>query len=115
MIAKVKCPTCNEIHDIEFEIEPSNLPDDDDWVKGIFKCLVFENPYSSKESPTQPTIKDAKTAMRALEQEFLNKIIDFETTYGITIQFIETNLTGIPSWHRDNNIRTNSVLVYGDI
>jgi len=115
MRAKVKCPKCNEIHNIEFEIEPSNLPDDDDWVQGIFKCLVFENPYGSKESSTDPTIKDAKAAMQELEKEFLNKIMDFEETYGITIQFIETNLTGIPSWNRDNSLRTNSVLVYGDI
>jgi hypothetical protein len=115
MISKVKCPKCNEIHDVEFEIEPSNLPDDDDWVQGIFKCIVFENPYGSKEVPTQPTIKDAKAAMRELEKEFLNKIIEFEGKYGLTIQYIETNLSGIPAWQRENGMRTNSVLVYGDL
>lgn len=119
MIAKVVCPKCNELHDVEIEIDlnniPANMGEDNEWTQGIFKCVVFKNPYESKEAPAEPAIKDAKAAMRELEKDFLNKIIAFEETYGITIQFIETNLTGIPSWHRDNNLRTNSVLVYGDI
>lgn len=119
MITKVICPKCNELHDVEIEIDlgnlPSNMGEDNEWTRGIFKCVVFKNPYESKEAPAEPTIKDAKTAMRALEQDFLNKIMDFEKKYGITIQYVETNLSGISMWDRGNDLRTNSVLVYGDL
>ena len=120
MISKVKCPKCNKIHDVEWKVDLSNIPNEmseaNDWSQGIFKCVVFKNPYESKDETREtPTIAEAKRAMRELERDFLNKIINFEKNYRITIQYIETNLTNIPSWKKNNESRTNSVLVYGDI
>lgn len=91
MIAKVKCPKCNEIHDVEWGVNLVNIPEEmaeeNDWSQGIFKCVAFKSPYESKEDPEiTSTIQDAKRAMRELEWDFLNKINNFEETYGITIQ-----------------------------
>ncbi|HEY3361088.1 MAG TPA: hypothetical protein VGK06_04460 [Methanosarcina sp.] len=120
MIAKTKCPKCNEVHDIEIEIDlnniPANMGEPAEWSQGIFKCVVFPDVNKSNEETQEiPTIQDARKAMKELERGFLNKITEFEGKYGITIQYIETNLSGIPAWERDNEMRTNSVLVYGDI
>ena len=120
MIAKVRCSECGKIHDAEMEIDLNNLPgnmgEDNEWCQGIFKCIVFKNLHESISCTKKtPTVEDARKAMRELEKDFLNKITAFEETYGITIQYVETNLTGIPMRQRENGMRTNSVLVYGEL
>jgi len=120
MIAKVRCSECGKIHDAEMEIDLNNLPgnmgEDNEWCQGIFKCIVFKNLHESiSDTKTSPTVEDARKAMRELERDFLNKITAFEETYGITIQYVETNLTDIPMRQRENGMRTNSVLVYGEL
>jgi hypothetical protein len=119
MIAKVKCSECGKIHDVEMEIDLNNIPEnmgeDNEWYQGIFKCVVFKNFHVSINDTKEPTIKDARAALKELEKDFLNKITAFEEAYGITIQYVETNLTGIPMWQRVNGMRTNSVLLYGDL
>lgn len=63
----------------------------------------------------EPTVNDAKKAMRKLERDFLNKIMQFENRFGITIQYIETNISDIPRRERNDRDRTNSMLVYDDL
>ncbi len=114
MIAKVRCSECGEIHDVEMEINLNNIPEnvgeDNEWCQGTFKCIVFKNLHESiSDTKTSPTVEDARMTMRELEKDFLNKITAFEETYGITIQYVETYLTGIPMWQRGNRMRTNSV------
>jgi hypothetical protein len=119
MIAKVRCSECGKIHDVEIDIDLNNHPgeilNDSEWYRCIFKCTVFENAHESINDTKEPTIKDARVALKELEKDFLNKITAFEETYGITIQYVETNLTGIPTGQRENGMRTNSVLLYGEL
>lgn len=117
-LAKIKCPICNETHDLEIDVDLKKIPDEmseaNEWRRGISECIVFKNPFEVTNENTQ-TIKDAKTAIRDLERDLLNRITDLEKTYGITIQHIDTNLTRLPVWQRDNGVRTNSVSIFGDL
>ncbi|MDD4778791.1 MAG: hypothetical protein PHV53_10960 [Fermentimonas sp.] len=118
MISKVRCQNCGQLHDVEIDITLENIGDmgsESEWTQGIFKAVIFKNVCETETIKSEPTIKDAKVAIRELEKEFLNKIIDFENKYGITIQYIETNINGIPIWNRGKQQRTNSVLIYGDL
>ena len=117
MIAKIKCPHCGKIHDLKPEIDLEKLMaecgSDGEWTNLVFKCIVFPKTHELQDG-NEP-VKDAKQALREMEKEFLNKIIDYEETYGVTIQYIETNLTGISNHERNNELRTNSILIYGDL
>lgn len=117
MIAKIKCPHCGKIHDLEPKIDLEKLLEecstDGEWTNLVFKCLVFPKTHELQDG--NELVKDAKRALKEMERMFLNMIIDYEETYGVTVQYIETNLTGIPNHERTNELRTNSILVYGDL
>lgn len=117
MIAKIKCPHCDKIFDLEPEIDLEKLLEecgsDGEWTNLVFKCMVFPRTYDPQDG--NETVIDAKRALKEIERTFLNMIIDFEETYGIPIQYIETNLSGIHRCERKDEHRTNSVIVYGDL
>ncbi len=118
MIAKTKCPFCHEIHNVRFVIDPDNFleecDDDRDYVIAIFKCLVF--PDVEHHSEEDHPVRDAKQAMEELEKDFLNKIIEFEETYGVALSGIETNISNTPAWQmRRKGLHTNSLVLYGEL
>lgn len=117
MIAKTKCPHCQQIHNVEFVINPDNFLEecasDQDYVISIFKCLVFPDVFEQKDE--NQTIKDAKAALSELERDFLNQITEFEEKFGVTVQGIETNLSKVPAWKRRKETHTNSLILYGDL
>lgn len=117
MIAKTECPFCRKIHDVRFKIDPDNFleecDDDQDYVISIFKCLVF--PDVQQPSEEDHTVGDAKHALEELEKSFLNKIVEFEETYGVTLSGIETNISNLPAWHREDQKRTNSLTLYSNL
>jgi hypothetical protein len=117
MIAKAKCQFCGKIHNVRFVIDPDNFleecSDDQDYVISIFKCLVF--PDIQQPSEEDHTVRDAKHALEELEKDFLNKIIEFEETYGVTLSGIETNISNLPAWHREKEKHTNSLTLYSDL
>lgn len=86
---------------------------DRDYVISIFKCLVF--PDVQQHSEEDHRVRDAKYALEALEKDFLNKIVEFEETYGVTLSGIETNISNKPTWEREKEKHTNSLILYSDL
>jgi len=117
MIAKARCQFCGKIHNVKFVIDPDNFleecNDDQDYVISIFKCLVF--PDVQQPSEEDHTVRDAKHALEELEKDFLNKIIEFEETFGVTLSGIETNISNKPAWQRVKEKHTNSLVLYSDL
>lgn len=117
MIAKVRCPFCGKIQNEKIVIDLDNFleecDDDQDYVISIFKCLVF--PDVQHPSEEDHTVRDAKYALEELEKDFLNKIIEFEETYGVTLSGIETNISNKPAWERVKEAHTNSLILYSDL
>lgn len=117
MIAKTECQYCHKIHNVKFVIDPDNFleecVDDQDYVISIFKCLVF--PDVQQTSDENHTIRDAKHALEELEKDFLNKILEFEETYGVTLSGIETNISNKPAWKRVKEKHTTSLVLYSDL
>lgn len=117
MISKTKCPFCHKIHNVKFVIDPDNFleecDDDQDYVISIFKCLVF--PDIERQCEEDRTVRDAKHALEELEKDFLDKIIEFEEMYGVTLSGIETNISNLPAWRREKQKHTNSLTLYSNL
>lgn len=117
MITKTECPFCHETHNVRFAIDPDNFLeeccDDHDYTISIFKCLVF--PDVQRPSEEDHTVRDAKQALAELEKDFLNRIIEFEETFGVTLSGIETNISNKPAWEREKIKHTNSLILYSDL
>jgi hypothetical protein len=86
---------------------------DQDYLISIFNCLIF--PDVQQPSEEDHRIRDTKYALEALEKDFLNKIIEFEETYGVTFSGIETNISNEPAWEREKLKHTNYLILYSDL
>ena len=118
MLTKVKCTKCNEIQVVEFNFNPVFFPEEccgnnSEWIWGMYRCIEFKNSGTKNES--NESVSEAKRALKRLEEEFLTKIMEFESKYGIKIQYIDTNLTPKPGFMHSEDERTNSLMLLGEL
>lgn len=117
MITKTTCQFCGKTHNVKFVIDPDNFLEEctskQDYTISIFKCFVF--PDVQRPSEEDHRVRDAKHALEELEKDFLNKIIEFEETFGVTLSGIETNISNKPAWERVKQKHTNSLVLYSDL